>query len=112
MLKEGSKVINLSKNNIQHIKKHTFDGMKEQANHLTDQQLAQKLEKTTFFNKNWSDNEVAKYTEEAYNKLKNQGKVGTHAVEVNNETIIVCIKADGTFDTAYGVYKYNVSDFR
>lgn len=50
----GTDVIKLSKNNIQHIKNHTFEGMAEQAKYLTDEQLANKLANTTFFNKNWS----------------------------------------------------------
>ena len=39
----GIDVIQLSKNNIQHIKKHTFEGMSEQAKYLTDEQLADKI---------------------------------------------------------------------
>jgi len=108
----GLDVIKLSGNNIQHIKKHTFEGMAEQAKYLTDEQLASKLANTTFFNKNWSQDEVVKYTQEAYNALRNQGKTGLHSVEINGEVIKVFIKDDGTFDTAYGVYRYMVDDFR
>ena len=105
-------VIQLSKNSIQHIKKHTFEGMSEQAKYLTDEQLANKLANTTFFNKNWSQDDVVKYTQEAYNTLRSQGKTGIHSVEINGEIINVFIKDDGTFDTAYGVYQYTVDDFR
>lgn len=100
------------KNNIQHIKKHTFEGMLEQAKYLTDEQLANKLANTSFFNKNWSQDEVVKYTQEAYNILRSQGKTGIHSVEINGEIINVFIKDDGTFDTAYGEYQYTVDDFR
>ena len=105
-------VIQLSKNSIQHIKKHTFEGMSEQAKYLTDEQLANKLANTTFFNKNWSQDEVVKYTQKAYNTLRSQDKTGIHSVEINGEIINVFIKDDGTFDTAYGVYQYTVDDFR
>ena len=105
-------VIQLSKNSIQHIKKHTFEGMSEQAKYLTDEQLADKLANTPFFNKNWSQDEVVKYTQEAYNTLRSQAKTGIHSVEINGEIINVFIKDDGTFDTAYGVYQYTVDDFR
>ena len=105
-------VIQLSKNSIQHIKKHTFEGMSEQAKYLTDEQLANKLANTTFFNKNWSQDDVVKYTQEAYNTLRSQAKTGIHSVEINGEIINVFIKDDGTFDTAYGVYQYTVDDFR
>ena len=70
------------------------------------------MENTTFFNKNWSLDEVVKYVQEAYNTLRKQGKTGLHAVEINGEIIYVFIKEDGTLDTAYGVYKYTVEDFR
>ncbi len=102
----------LGLNNIQHIKKHTFEGMLEQAKYLTDEQLANKLANTSFFNKNWSQDEVVKYTQEAYNILRSQGKTGIHSVEINGEIINVFIKDDGTFDTAYGEYQYTVDDFR
>ena len=111
-IKSSTEVIKLSKNNIQHIKKHTFEGMAEQAKYLTDEQLANKLANTTFFNKNWSQDEVVKYTQEAYNTLRGQGKIGLHSVEINGEIINVYIKDDGAFDTAYGVYQYTVDDFR
>lgn len=48
VLEGGTDFIELSKSNIQHIKKHTFDGMSEQAKYLTDEQLANKLANTTF----------------------------------------------------------------
>ena len=108
----GLDIVKLSGNNIQHIKKHTFEGMAEQAKYLSDEQLANKLANTTFFNKNWSQDEVVKYTQEAYNTLRNQGKTGLHSVEINGEIIKVFIKEDGSFDTAYGVYQYTVDDFR
>ena len=86
--------------------------MAKQANYLTDEQLANKLNNTSFFNKEWSQNDVIKYTQDAYNTLKSQGKTGLQSIEINGEIINVFIKEDGTFDTAYGTHKYNVSNFR
>ena len=86
--------------------------MAEQAKYLTDEQLATKLADVTFFTKKWSHDDVVKYTQEAYNILRSQGKIGLHSVEVNGEIVKVFIKDDGAFDTAYGVYKYTVDDFR
>ena len=74
--------------------------------------VAKKLNKTTFFNKDLSEEKIIQYTQEAYNILRSQGKTGLNSIEVNGEIIHVCIKADGTFDTAYGIYKYDVKDFR
>ena len=107
-----AQIVELSNSNIQHIKKHTFDGMAEQANYVTDEQLSNKINNTSFFNRDWSQDEIIKYTQEAYNTLRSQGKTGLQSIEINGEIINVFIKEDGTFDTAYGVYKYTVDDFR
>ena len=104
--------IEFSKNNIQHIKKHTFEGMSEQAKYLTDKQLTDRLNKTSFFNKNGSQSEVIQYSQEAYNILRNEGKTGLQSIEMNGEIINVFIKDDGAFDTAYGGYTYTIDDFR
>lgn len=74
--------------------------------------LANKLKNTSFFNKDWSQDEIIRYTQEAYNTLRRQGKTGLQSIEINGDIIYVFIKEDGTFDTAYGVYKYIVDDFR
>lgn len=74
--------------------------------------LSDKLVHMSFFNKNWSQDEVVRYTQEVYNILRSQGKTGLHSIEINGEIINVFIKDDGTFDTAFGVYKYTVDDFR
>lgn len=108
----NSDIVELSNSNIQHIKKHTFDGMAKQANYLTDKQLANKLNNISFFSKDWSQDEIIRYTQEAYNILRSQGKTGLQSIEINGEIINVFIKDDGTFDTAYGIYKYTVDDFR
>ena len=104
--------VKLSNKNIQHIKKHTFEGMVEQAKYLTDEQLAAKLSNNTFFNKNWSSDEVIQYVQQGYNYLISQGKTGKNAVTINDEIIYIITKDDGTFDTAYGIYEYTVKDFR
>ncbi len=109
---DNTEIIELSENNIQHIKKHTFDGMAEQAQYLTDEQLDNKLENTTFFNKTWTFEEVVSYTQTAYNILKNQGKTGLQPFEINGEIIYIFIDEDGAFGTAYGIYRYTVEDFR
>lgn len=109
---DSAEVTKLSKNNIQHIVKHTFDGMVEQAKYLTDEQLIKRLNNTSFFNKNWSLDEIIEYVQKAYNILRSQGKTGLQSIEINGEIIYVFIKEDGAFDTAYGVYKYIIDNFR
>lgn len=109
---DEEETIELSQNDIRHIRKHTFDFVAKQAQHLTNEQLAKKLENTSFFNKEWSMEEVVKHSQEAYNALRRQGKTGPCSIKINGETINVYIKSDGTFDTSYGTYKYTVEDFR
>jgi len=74
--------------------------------------LAIKLANTSFFNKNWIQDEIVSYAQGAYNTLRSQGKTGLQSIEINGEIINFFIKDDGSFDTAYGVYKYTVDDFR
>jgi len=108
----GVNTSELSKTSLRHIRKHSFSNLQKQAAHLTDEQLAYKFERATFFNKNWTIEQISQYTQEAYNILRSQNKVGRNIVEIHGELINVVIKADGTFETAFGVYKYFVSDFR
>lgn len=49
---------------------------------------------------------------EAYNVLRSQGKTGLQSIGIHGDVIIVYIKEDGTFDTAYGIYNYKLEDFR
>ena len=109
---DNTEIIELSNKSIQHIKKHTFDGMAEQAEHLTDEQLAQKLKNTTFFSKSWTFEEVIEYTQTAYNILRNHGVTGKTAIGINGEIIYIIINDDGTFESAFGIYEYTVQDFR
>jgi len=47
-----------------------------------------------------------------YNFLRRQNKTGLKTIEIKGEIINVCIKEDGTFDTAYGTHRFTVADFR
>ncbi|WYJ88082.1 hypothetical protein A5866_003210 [Enterococcus sp. 12C11_DIV0727] len=102
----------LGKNIKKHISKHDYESFRKQADYLTDSQLAQKLEKNSFFNPEWSTNDMNKYVEIAYNDLLTQGKTGKHVYEIAGEKITIVIKNDGVLDTAFGSHKLSVSDFR
>lgn len=103
--------LKLSESNIKHIGKHIPDEFAKQASYLSDEQLANKLSKTSFFNPNWSKEQVTAATEQAYNALRNKGLTGLQSYEVNGEVIKVFIKSDGTFDTAYGLHKLTTEFF-
>ena len=102
----------LSQNNIQHISKHTIQGISQQAEYLTDAQLSEKLQKSTFFNPQWSDEQVNQYVEKAYNDLLSKEKLGLNTYSIGGETIEVFIHPDGTFGSAYGNYKLTIKDIR
>ncbi|MBC1516402.1 T7SS effector LXG polymorphic toxin [Listeria immobilis] len=114
----GAKVPNveikkpLGKNIKKHISKHDYESFRKQADYLTDSQLAQKLEKNSFFNPEWSTSDMNKYVEIAYNDLLAQGKTGKHVYEIAGEKITIVIKNDGVLDTAFGSHKLTVNDFR
>lgn len=114
MAAEGSGKIEypLSNGNKQHIKKHTYQGMKEQAKYLTDEQLAKNLEKNSFFNPDWSIDDINKYAEEAYDALRRQGLTGNLTYEINGEIFEVFIHPDGGFGTVVGQHKLSIGDFR
>lgn len=86
--------------------------MKEQSQYLTDSQLQAKLDGNTLFNKNWTMDDISKYTQQAYDSLIKQGLTnGTYSVTINSEMITVVIR-DGIFKTSYGSHVFTVADFR
>lgn len=103
----------LSKKNQSHINKHNVDSLKNQAQYLSESQLAEKLDGNSFFNPNWTKDQINKYTEIAYNDLLSQGKKGdTFLYKINGEEISIYIQPDGGFGTAYGKYQYTLDQFK
>ncbi|MBP2100453.1 pre-toxin TG domain-containing protein [Enterococcus rivorum] len=103
----------LSKKNQSHINKHNMDSLKNQSQYLTESQLAEKLEGNSFFNPNWTVEDINKYTEIAYNDLLSKGKKGdTFLYKINGEEISIYINPDGGFGTAYGKYQYTLEQFK
>ncbi|NSQ65208.1 hypothetical protein HRE96_14210, partial [Enterococcus faecalis] len=103
----------LSKKNQSHINKHNVDSFKNQAQYLSESQLAEKLDGNSFFNPNWTKDQINKYTEIAYNDLLSQGKKGnTFLYKINGEEISIYIQPDGGFGTAYGKYQYTLDQFK
>ncbi|WP_223556222.1 pre-toxin TG domain-containing protein [Lysinibacillus sphaericus] len=103
----------LSQDNIKHIqKRHNINTFLNQAKYLTDAQLENKLNNKSFFNPEWSVEEINKYSEIAYNDLLNQGKRGRLTYEINGETLTVFIHEDGNFGSVYGNHKFTVQEIR
>ncbi|MGL9893567.1 transposase [Enterococcus sp. DIV0806c] len=103
----------LSKNNQSHINKHNINSLKKQSQFLTENQLTEKLDGTSFFNSNWTSEDIKKYTEIAYNDLLSQGKKGdTFLYKINGEEINIYIQPDGGFGTSYGKYRYTLEEFK
>lgn len=101
----------LSKSNIKHIGKHIPSEFANQVKYLSKEALEGKLKKNTFFNPNWSKKQIISAVEEGYNALSKKGLTGLHSHKVNGETIKIFIKADGTFDSAYGLHKLTTEFF-
>ncbi|MCK4259207.1 MAG: hypothetical protein KAX49_09520 [Halanaerobiales bacterium] len=95
----------LSSKNIKHMSKHISSEFFNQAKYLSKEALEGKLKKNTFFNPNRSKEQIISIVESGYHVLKNQGLTGLQSYVVKGETIKIFIKADGTFDTAYGLHK-------
>lgn len=105
-------IIKLSNKNINHMSKHIPETLKKQIPYLTEEQLVLKLNENTFFNPKWSKEEIIKYTEQAYNEFKLQGKTGKLSYKVNDEYITIFIQPDGSFGSAYGHHKLTLNDFK
>jgi hypothetical protein len=101
----------LSKNDIQHFSKHIPAEFANQAKHFSADVLQSRLNNQTFFNPSWSKDEIINYVNEAYTKLREQGVTGLNSYTVKGETIMLHIKPDGKFSTAYGLHKLPVSHF-
>ncbi len=101
----------LSKSNIKHIGKHIPDEFANQVKYLSKEALERKLNKNTFFNPNWSKQQIISAVEEGYNTLSKQGLTGLQSYKVNGETIKIFIKSDGTLDSAYGLHKLTTEFF-
>ncbi|PEY37063.1 hypothetical protein CN354_12615 [Bacillus cereus] len=102
----------LSDVNKKHINKHNVDSLKQQAKHMTDEQLEKKLKKNSYFNPKWSKEEINKYSEIAYNDLRQQGKTGELTYEIAGEKLKVFIHPNGSFGSVYGQYKFTVDEFK
>ncbi|MEL5900303.1 hypothetical protein AAGC94_19930 [Clostridium sporogenes] len=114
--KFGKVTSKLSQGKVNHIlKNHSYNNMKVTVDKLKQKGLKDTAEKLlkdkSFFNPKWSQKQIIEATETAYNKLLNKGiSHGEHSVEVFGETINVYME-NGVFRSAYGNYKFKLSDF-
>ena len=111
--------ITLSKNNIKHVlTNHTVDKVKRSIDMMMGKGLVDNaklyLKEKSFFNSNWSESQVIEVTTEAFNRAIQEGipSKGTYKTkfEIFGEPINIVFQ-DGEFRTAYGEYKFKLSDF-
>ncbi|MCD1258816.1 Hint domain-containing protein [Paenibacillus athensensis] len=101
----------LSKNNIEHFKKHIASEFANQVGYLSDKQLESKLAKNSFFNPNWSKDDVIIGVQNGVNEaIENGVSNGYYYYQYRGETISIFMK-DGNFDTAFGLHKLTPADF-
>ena len=88
----------------------TTQSVAQQSPHLNRNGIAKLLEKS-FFTPRWSQDEVIKNVQIAYDSVRARNLTGNQVVIVDGERITIGMKADGTFDTAFGDYRYTVDEF-
>ncbi len=101
----------LSKNDIQHFSKHIPAEFAQQAKNMPTNILEARLTDQSFFNPSWSKEDIIKYVNEAYTKLREQGATGLNEYVIHGEKIMVHIKPNGKISTAYGLHKLSINYF-
>jgi hypothetical protein len=106
----------ISSGKIEHVlTDHTYDRMSITINKMMEKGLSGEAEKLlnkkSFFNPSWTEQQVIDATNQAYNKVLSQGFTnGEHTVEVFGQNITVSME-NGVFRTAYGDFKLTLSNF-
>ena len=106
----------LTKNKIEYVlKNHTFGRMKETIDKLMEKGLIKTAQNLlidkSFFNPEWTEEKVAEVVNYVYNQAIAEGITkGEYTSIIYGEKITVCFQ-DGRFHTAYGEYKFSLSDF-
>ncbi|WP_219834739.1 hypothetical protein [Paenibacillus sp. R14(2021)] len=113
-----SKIVkfSLSATKIDHIwKRHCFASYKQQIQYMLKKQSRREVEdilsKLDFFNKKLSKEQIMSLVEKAANEAIKKGKTdGIYTTRVKGEVITVAFD-NGLFKTAWGAYRYKLSDF-
>ncbi len=102
----------LSKIKIKHISnRHIATDFAKQVKHLSKEALEIRLKKKSFFNPNWSKEEIIQVVEEAYRSSRSKGLTGPIQYKVKGEIIEIYIEANGDFRTAYGFHRLSSNFF-
>ena len=110
------KIFEISKSSFKHLlNRHSFNNVKLEIPYLlkkqTTKQVEQSLAERTFFNKNWTNEQVKTAVTNSYNSLMGKGLTdGTYVVSQFGEEITVIIEK-GNLKTAYGKWSYKLKDF-
>ncbi|MBA4603752.1 hypothetical protein [Thermoactinomyces mirandus] len=105
------KYVALSKSDIKHFRKHIVSNFSKQAPYLPDHILKAKLDKTSFFNPNWSEEKIITEVEKGYNEALQKEITGEYIYTTGGEQITIYIHPDSKFATAYGSHKLTPSYF-
>ncbi|MEB3104108.1 RHS repeat-associated core domain-containing protein, partial [Ferviditalea candida] len=93
----------ISSKTMKHYSKHIPSEFAKQVPHLSKEQLESILKDRTFFNPNWSVDEVNQAVQQTYkDALKNGVHNSYHTIEVNGEKITVFVGENGDLNTAFG----------
>lgn len=105
----------LLKGEVKHImNRHHKDTFAHQLKNLPKENIEGKLNSRTFFNPNWSKDEIVSATETGFNKFKNS-PIGEYSINVKGEDITIITKVgkknETRLRTAYGHHTLEYSDF-
>jgi hypothetical protein len=101
----------LSKKLMKHISKHIPDDFSKQVVYMSKKDLITKLEKQSFFNPNWTKEEIITGITQGYLFMKNNGLTGSYKHKFKGEYINIFVKPNGLIDTAFGYHKLSLDYF-
>ena len=107
----NNETLSITKNNEKHInKRHNANKYAEQLQYKSKEATLKELENTSFFNKDWSSEQIRESVNFGYNSAVKQGiENGTYTFEYFNETVTVALE-NGRLKTAYGDYIYSYDE--
>ena len=101
----------LSKNQIKHVtNRHNPHKFAQELRYISKENAINKLQNRSFFNKNWSQQQITDAVNDVYHQALQAGiKDGVHEFSYLGEKITICLKS-GTIETVYGSHVYTYEE--
>ena len=100
-----------SKNQVKHMtNRHNPHKFAQELRYLSKESAINKLQNRSFFNKNWSQQQIADAVNNVYQQALQAGvKNGTHSFSYLGEKITICLN-NGAVETVYGHHVYTYEE--